>query len=116
MIDFMVDHPFWGTMLIALVLALFFSTLSCVRISTGEKQYTGYIYSAEDSFGKTTGHIRFSQNAGEDTQPSFCVKKEHGDMVKQYTGTGVKVRVTIPAGFAIAWPWDCPIEATVEEM
>ena len=114
--DFMIDHPFWGTTLIVFVLAIFVGALSCVRISTGEKQYTGYIYSAEDSFGETTGHIRFSQNAGEDMQPSFCVKKEHGDTIKRYAGTEEKVKVTIPAGFAIAWPWDCPIEATVEKM
>lgn len=114
--DFMIDHPFWGTLLIVFVLAIFVGTLSCICINTGEKQYTGYIYSAEDSISKTTGHIRFSQNAGEDTQPSFCVRKEHGDMIKQYAGTEEKVKVTIPAGFVIAWPWDCPIEATVEKM
>lgn len=85
--------------------------------SPGEAQYTGYIYSAEDGAGdKTRGHLRFSENAGPDGQPSFCVKKADGWRIKELAGSGKKVKVTIPAGFEWAWFWDCAIPASVEEM
>ena len=88
----------------------------CVQVSTGEKQYTGYIYAAEDGWAKTVGHLRFSENAGYDEQPSFCVDKKDGQQIKELAGSGKKVRVTIPSGFAIVVPWVCAIPASVEIM
>lgn len=89
----------------------------CIQWSPGEAQYTGYIYSAEDGLGdKTRGHLRFSEYAGKDEQPSFCVQKTDGWKIKELAGSGKKVKVTIPAGFKRAWAWDCAIPAQVEEM
>lgn len=97
------------------VMAGFIFAFMCVRWSTGEKVYTGYIYSADDHLGdSTSGHLRFSEYAGEDEQPSFCVKKSDGQQLKDLAGSGKKVRVTVPTGFAIAFPWECPIPASVE--
>ena len=101
-------------LLTAVALLLIFGCC-CIRWSTGEKIYTGYIYSADDQLGDSTvGHIRFSEYAVEDEQPSFCVKKENGQQIKELAGSGKKVRVTVSTGFAIAVPWNCPIPATVE--
>lgn len=85
----------------------------------GEDTYTGYIYSVTKSgFGKrTAGHLRFSESAGGDSQPSFCVKEEDADYLRSLAGSGKKVRVTIPdAGFVRGEMFTCIIPATVEEV
>lgn len=90
-----------------------------VQISFGEKTYTGYIYSSEDFLNRTVGHIRFSENAGEDTQPSFCVVKgsAEAEKIRALTGSGKKVKVKVPAGFALQmWYGECGLPAVVEEM
>lgn len=100
-----------------IVAGLIVALILCVQWSPGETQYTGYIYSAEDSFGdKTTGHLRFSEAAGKDNQPDFCVQKADGWRIKELAGSGKKVKVTIPAGFKFAWLWDCGIPASIEGM
>ena len=114
--DFIFDH-------IGLCIGLGASILCCATVlipmnlqwSEGERKLTGYVYSANDGFGnKTTGHIRFSEYAGNDSQPSFCVEKKDGGIVKELAGSGKKVTVTIPAGFAWAPLWDCAIPAKIE--
>ena len=106
---------FGGFILLIGLFLLFVFGCSCVNWSTGEKTYTGYIYSAEDEWGDSTeGHLRFSENAGEDVQPAFCVKKNDGQKIKELAGSGKKVRVTVPTGFAFTAPWNCPIPANVE--
>lgn len=102
--------------LIAIVVFLIMCFLN-TQINLGETQLTGYIYSAEDLFGDSTvGHIRFSESAGADTQPSFCVKKADGQQIKELAGSGKKVKVTIPAGVVNAWRWDCELPAIIEIM
>lgn len=91
---------------------------SLCELNTGEKVYTGYIYSAGDSFNKTVGHIRFSEYAGEDAQPSFCASKnsETAKRIKELAGSGKKVKVRVPSGFAInMWYGQCQIEAEIIE-
>lgn len=91
---------------------------SLCELNTGEKVYTGYIYSVEDSFNKTVGHIRFSEYAGEDAQPSFCASKnsETAKRIKELAGSGKKVKVKVPSGFAInMWYGQCQIEAEIIE-
>lgn len=89
--------------------------LCCIRINFGEKTFTGYIYSVEDSFwDRTNAHIRFSENAGTDAQPSFCVKKSESSELRELAGTSKKVRVTIPVGVAFNLPMNCAIPAEVE--
>ena len=108
-----------GIYMFLLFVSAFFLLLAGIFIQAnfGEQTLTGYIYSAEDDIGdKTVGHIRFSENAGEDSQPSFCVKKEDGEEIKELAGSGKKVRVVIPTGFAIDYTWNCAIPATVEVM
>lgn len=114
--DFLMDRPVLTVFIVSAIIIAVLLAVACARVSTGEKQYTGYIYSAEDGIAKTTGHLRFSENAGMDKQPSFCVDKKDGQQIKDLAGSGKKVKVTIPAGFAIAFPWTCPIPATVEVM
>lgn len=86
---------------ILLLLAIPFS----LRGSTADKRLSGYIYSSETNWsGYTTAHIRFSQNAGQDVQPSFCVKadSEAGRAIQQYVGTDTKVQIDIPRYFYFA--------------
>lgn len=75
--------------------------LMTFRLNTGTNNLTGYIYSSKTSFGYTTGHIRFSEQAGMDAQPSFCVKadSEAGKQITELAGSGKKVVVTEPAYF-----------------
>lgn len=114
--DFCLDHPvlfiisIFGIVIVGIFVVAFFN------VNFGENIYTGYIYSAEDSIAKTTGHLRFSENAGMDEQPSFCVNKEDGQQLKELAGSGKKVRVIIPSGFVITAPWACAFPATIEEM
>lgn len=110
------DHPFLVSFGVVVLLILGGFLLCCLQLNTGEKQYTGYIYSAEDGIAATVGHLRFSENAGMDEQPSFCVDKKDGQQIKDLAGSGKKVKVTVPAGFTIAWPWVCGIPANVEIM
>ena len=114
--DFFIDHPalFMGGIIALFIAAIF--TISCFRLNTGEKQYTGYIYSAEDTLFQTVGHLRFSENAGMDEQPAFCVDKSNGQKIKDLAGTGKKVKVTVPAGFKVALPNFCAFPAEIEEM
>ena len=102
--------------LISVTLLLSPFTLVCLHWNGGDKTYTGYIYSVTESFRKTEAHLRFSEYAGEDSQPSFCIADSDIDMIRNLAGSGKKVKVFIPAGFAIDLPWKCPIPAQVEVM
>lgn len=114
--DFIEDHPLVSvSILIISIILLSFGTL-CFHLNIGEKQYTGYIYSAEDDIDKTVGHLRFSETAGMDEQPSFCMDKRDGKQIKDLAGSGKKVKVIVPAGVALSLPWACPIPASIELM
>lgn len=113
----------WGELWMAL--AALFGLIAVVALFTGFKwhigtdQYTGYIYSAESAFGYTTGHLRFSENAGEDSQPSFCVvDAEQGDLVRSLAGSGKKVKVTVTSKglFFSNNPFACSGNTTIEIM
>ena len=104
---------------IIIAIVSLFMSFPLFQISTGEKTYTGYIYSAEDFFNRTVGHLRFSENAGSDEQPPFCAVKgsEQAQKIKELAGSGKKVKVTVPSGFVLqTWYGQCGIPATVEEM
>lgn len=75
--------------------------LVSLNVHTASKHLTGYIYSSSDRFGYTTAHIRYSQNAGADVQPEFCVKTDSdaGRAIQKYEGTETKVAVDIPSYF-----------------
>jgi len=75
-----------------------------LHFSIGSQELTGYIYSYSYRVGYITAHIRFSQNAGTDAQPEFCVKTDSkaGRAIKKYVGSGTKVKVDIPPYFYFA--------------
>jgi len=104
----------FGVLLLAAITFGAIALLLCTHWNTGDKTYTGYIYSVEESLGEITAHVRFSEYAGEDSQPSFCISKNDETMVRELSGSGKKVKVLIPSGFAIAAPWACPIPAQIE--
>jgi len=77
------------------------SFLLSLNIQVSSTHLSGYIYSSDSAFGYTTAHIRFSQNAGTDEQPSFCVKSDSkaGKQIAELVGSGKKVQVNIPPYF-----------------
>ena len=101
------------------IVIAFFTFLFSMNLSWGTSNLTGYIYSNEDRAGYTTGHIRFSENAGTDEQPSFCAPSdsEAADKIKEYSGSGKKVKVTVPPYFYFSNnPFACGTnKVTVEE-
>lgn len=78
--------------------------LVSLNVSIGSHSLTGYIYSDTSQFGYTTAHIRYSQNAGMDVQPEFCVKTDSkaGQQILADVGTGTKVKINIPSYFYFA--------------
>lgn len=97
--------------ILVIIVMLFLATF---HWNAGEDVFTGYIYSTEDFLSNTTVHIRFSENAGTDEQPSFCVSEEDRKLVKELAGSGKKVRVTRAPMIRFEWPWKCGIPAKVE--
>ena len=97
-----------------------FAFLFSIHWNTGTNNLTGYIYASETRFGYITGHIRFSEQAGQDSQPSFCVKadSEAGKKIKELTGSGDKVLITEPPFFYFANnPFACgTTKMTVEKV
>ena len=87
-----------GALAFALLIltVLFFMSF---RWQIGEANYTGYIYSRDSRLGYTTYHIRFSQNAGEDNQPSFTVKagSEEEAKLDKLVGAEKKVLIFVPS-------------------
>ncbi len=101
----------WIIGTIGLGFIAFMALLMSLNYSTTAEHLSGYIYSSETNWtGYTRAHIRFSQNAGQDVQPSFCVKadSEPGQAIAKYTGTDTKVKIEIPRYFYLSNnPWAC---------
>lgn len=111
------DSCFFGGIVGSLVFGLIFAVVLMLGLqwNLGDDTYTGYIYSVEGVFDRVKGHIRFSQNAGSDEQPSFCVAKERREELEQYVGKDIKVQVSVPAGFG--WSLTgCVNQATIKVM
>lgn len=84
---------------------LFVLTMVCIKFNVSSSSLTGYVYQRSESFGYVMYDLRFSQNAGTDSQPSFCVKagSEADVNISKYVGTDTKVFITIPyAAFRIS--------------
>lgn len=81
---------------VCLLIIPFFMTF---RWQVSSAVYTGYVYSRNSSFGYTAYHIRYSQNAGEDTQPHFTVKAgtDTEKKLDKLVGSDTKVRISVPA-------------------
>lgn len=113
------DLTMWGGIMLSavailLIIAIIFIPSTHLAWKVGESVYTGYIYSTEDFFDRTNVHIRFSEAAGKDAQPSFCVAEEDKEFVQSLAGSGKKVRVTVPAGIVWKFFTSCQIPASVE--
>lgn len=84
---------------------LAFITLICflftLNFKFGTEHLSGYIYSNEERLGYTTGHIRFSENAGTDEQPHFCAPSDSqaAKDIRKYSGSGKKVAVEVKPYF-----------------
>ena len=112
--DFMIDHLL--AILIVIVVLIVFCGLH-IASNFGEKTYIGYVYSVTTEWAGhvTVGHLRFSESAGGDIQPSFCVANEDADELRELAGSGKKVKVTIPhTGFVWGEAFKCKIPAKVE--
>lgn len=115
---FIEDEPEIAAIWLLCLIAPVIGVISLTHINAGEEIYTGYIYSTQDVFDKTVAHIRFSKEAGSDAQPSFCVKNgtEKSEKLKELSGSDIKVKVKVPAGFALnMWYGQCPLEAEIIE-
>lgn len=104
----------WGLAIVLLMVSIFIAAQG-LHIRTGESYYTGYIYQVSNKWNKAIGHIRLSQEAGTDSQPEFCVDKKDAEVLTQYVGKNIKVKVTEPAGFVFTFT-ECPFPVTVEVM
>lgn len=112
------DGEGWFVGGFVLLVISFFVFLPTVNINWGTQNLTGYIYSNEDRAGYTVGHIRFSENAGTDEQPSFCAPSDSvaADKIKEYAGSGKKVKVTVPPYFYLSNnPFACGTNKVVVE-
>jgi len=113
------DGEIWAVAAVIVAFAGLVCLIISMQINFGTKNLTGYIYSNEDRVGYTVGHIRFSENAGTDEQPSFCApsSSKAADKIKEYSGSGKKVKVTVPPYFYFANnPFACGTDkVTVEE-
>lgn len=115
------DRGFWlGAGFIVFGVVWFIATLGSINFAISAKNLTGYIYSSNTTVGYTHGHIRFSENAGQDVQPEFCAKadSEVGRKIAEYAGSGKKVRVTVPPYFYLSNnPFACGTTNTkIEEI
>lgn len=111
------DFCFFGGMVGAIIFGFIFVIVLMLGLqwNLGDDTYTGYIYSVEGVFDRVKGHIRYSQNAGSDQQPSFCVAKERREELEQYVGKDIKVQVKVPAGFGWSLT-ECVNQATIKVM
>jgi hypothetical protein len=79
-------------------MGLMFSFMAASKWQISSETLTGYVYSRSESWGYAEYELRFSQNAGMDTQPSFCVRagSEADNAYRQVVGKNTKVTVEIP--------------------
>lgn len=73
--------------------------LLAMKWQIGTSTLTGYVYQRSESFGYVSYDLRYSLNAGQDNQPSFCVKagSETDKKIQALVGTDSKAEVFIPA-------------------
>lgn len=73
--------------------------LMAMKWQVGTSTLTGYVYQRSESFGYVSYDLRYSLNAGQDNQPSFCVPagSETDKKIQALVGTDNKVEVFIPS-------------------
>ena len=81
------------------ILAVAIMIICTMKWQVSDRDLTGYIYQRKERFGYVLYSLRFSQNAGEDAQPSFCVAagSEQDEAMRKLVGKDEKVKVYIPS-------------------
>ena len=90
---------------IALFFAILFGTPAVILLMLtanakwSAETLTGFVYSKDSKWGVTNYHIRFSETAGEDVQPSFCATTgtQNAKEIDAVVGTGKKVTIEVPS-------------------
>lgn len=102
-----------GTVLIIVLFA-------AVKWGISSDSLTGYVYQRNEAFGYASYSLRFSQNAGTDEQPSFCVKagSEEDNKIRQYVGTDTKVQISTPTSplRLVNNPFECTAESKLDKV
>lgn len=114
--DFMFDHPLiFGFIVVPIIIGVIVFSLGFVHIDFGEDIYSGYIYSVEHVGNNTQIHLRFSETAGKDEQPTVCIDKKDDVILEGLINTGKKVKVTKPNGGVKIVPfWECAYPVNIE--
>lgn len=83
---------------VALGIVWFVLFLFILNVKLSSETLTGYVYSKDNFGGVNNYHIRFSETAGTDVQPSFCVNEDSPNAkdIDAVVGTGKKVTINIP--------------------
>lgn len=92
-------HEEGGAALMLFALLGFFVAFGLsVKWQPSQQTLTGYIYQRNEKFGYANYDLRYSQNAGMDSQPSFCVESgsEADLQFMELVGEDTKVEVYIP--------------------
>lgn len=99
---------------------LIFALLFAVKWQYSSDTLTGYVYQRNDRYGFVEYSLRFSQNAGMDAQPSFCVKagSPEDKQIAKYVGTNTKVQIATPSSnFRIANNiFECASYSTLDKV
>lgn len=111
-------YDYLGIIAIISGVAALFVFVCFAKCKIGTEQYSGYIYSTEQKFGRVIAHVRFSESAGEDTQPAVCFDGDEADKAISLAGTGQKVKIIVESkGFYFANnPFECAGKAKIEVL
>lgn len=109
----------WGGTAIFTGLTLCILLLFAIKWQPSSDTLTGYVYQRNNHYGYASYSLRFSQNAGMDAQPSFCVKadSEQDKKLSEVVGQDIKVQVSIPSkGIRLVNnPFECSSFATLDK-
>lgn len=114
--DLVIEHPFLTLCVgLPIIIGIIIFSLGFVHIDFGEDIYSGYIYSVEHVGNNTQIHLRFSETAGKDEQPTVCTDKKDDAILEGLINTGKKVKVTKPNGGVKIVPfWECAYPVNIE--
>ena len=115
------EYSVWLTLLaIATGSIAFFMPFFFVKWQPSADTLTGYIYQRNNSYGYASYSLRYSQNAGADEQPSFCVRSgsEQDKTLQEFVGKDAKVQVTVPSSGVrlVNNPWACRSFASFDKV
>lgn len=110
----------WILLTVTALFIAIFTFLASAHWQISSSTLTGYIYQRNERFGFVDYDIRYSQNAGQDEQPSFCVLSgsDADKTIQKLVGTESKVYVNVPSNhfFVADNPYTCSSVATIERV